>query len=72
MLDNLLKEKGYTKYRLSKESGVSTTTILDICNGNVDIRKCAAGTVMRIRRKILNLRTVRNSAPVLQQVTMML
>ena len=24
MLDNLLKEKGYTKYRLSKESGVST------------------------------------------------
>ncbi len=52
MLDNLLKEKGYTKYRLSKESGVSTTTILDICNGNVDIRKCAAGTVMRIAQAL--------------------
>lgn len=52
MLEDLLREKKYTKYRLSKESGVSTTTILDICNGKVDIKKCAAGTVFKIAKTL--------------------
>jgi len=41
-----------TKYRLSKKSGVSQTTINDICNGKAKIDKCAAGTLYRIAKAL--------------------
>ena len=40
-----LEQKGITKYRLSKISGVPKTTILDICSGKTSIENCNAKTV---------------------------
>ncbi len=52
MVNRLLREKGITKYRLSKESGVPQTTIIDICSGKTRIEKCSAETIYRIAKTI--------------------
>ena len=46
----ILEEKGITKYRLSKESGVPHATLNDICTGKTNIGKCSAETLYRIAR----------------------
>ena len=48
MINDLLKEKSITKYRLSKLSGIPYTTINDVCSGKADIKRCSADTVYRI------------------------
>lgn len=48
----LLKEKGITKYVLSKLSKVPYATLNDICNGKVRIEKCSAGTIYRLARAL--------------------
>ena len=50
MLNQLLKEKNLTKYRLSKDSGIPYSTINDICNGKARLEKCSAETIYRISR----------------------
>lgn len=50
MINKLLEEKGITKYRLSKESGVPQTTIIDLCSGKTRIEKCSAETLYRITK----------------------
>lgn len=50
MINRVLEEKGITKYRLSKESGVPQTTIIDICSGKTRIEKCSAETIYRISK----------------------
>ncbi|MCR4960198.1 MAG: helix-turn-helix transcriptional regulator [Lachnospiraceae bacterium] len=45
-----LERQNMTKYRLSKESGVPQTTIIDICSGRADVEKCAAGTLYRVAK----------------------
>lgn len=52
MINKLLEEKGMTKYRLSKESGVPQTTIIDICSGKTSIAKCSAETIYRISKTL--------------------
>lgn len=47
-LENILKEKGITKYQLSKLSGIPKTTILDICSGKTNLFNCKTETVYRI------------------------
>lgn len=49
-LNELLAEKKMSKYRLSKESGVPQTTIVDICNQKTRIEKCSAGTLYKIAK----------------------
>jgi transcriptional regulator with XRE-family HTH domain len=39
-----------TKYRLAKLSGVSQTTINDICNGKVNIKNCTGETLYRLAK----------------------
>ena len=48
MINDILKKKALTKYRLSKLSHVPYATINDICNGKADIRKCSADTVYKV------------------------
>lgn len=48
MINDILHEKSFSKYRLSKLSGVPYTTINDICSGKADIRKCNVDTVYKI------------------------
>lgn len=50
IINDMLKERDITKYRLSKESGVPQATINDICSGKAEIDKCTAGTLYRIAK----------------------
>ncbi|GHT85145.1 hypothetical protein FACS18947_3530 [Bacteroidia bacterium] len=47
-INDLMKQKSITKYRLSKRSGVPHTTVNDICNGRVRIEKCSADTLYKL------------------------
>ena len=47
-LQTLLDQKGMTKYRLSKESGIPNTTIVDICAGRSSLERCSAKTVQML------------------------
>lgn len=49
-INDILKEKNTTKYRLAKESGIPYTTVNDICNGKADISKCSIETIYRISK----------------------
>lgn len=53
-IQEILKEKGFSKYRLSKESGIPWATLSDICSGKTDIEKCSAGTLNKLA-KTLNI-----------------
>lgn len=54
LINQILSQRGITKYRLSKSSGVPQTTINDICSGKAHIEKCSAETIYRIS-KVLNI-----------------
>lgn len=54
LINQILSQRGITKYRLSKSSGVPQTTINDICSGKTHIEKCSAETLYRIS-KVLNI-----------------
>ena len=51
-INELLPEKKTTKYRLAKSSGVSQTTINDICSGKVNIRNCTGETLYRLAQAL--------------------
>ena len=53
-INEILKEKGLTKYKLSKLSGVPYATLNDICNGTARIEKCSVDTLYRLS-KVLNV-----------------
>jgi len=51
-INEILKQKNMTKYRLAKTSGVSQTTMIDICSGKVKLEKCNAETVYRLAKAL--------------------
>ena len=51
-LNELLKEKNITKYRLAKISGVPHSTISEICSGKTNIKKCSAETIYKIAKAL--------------------
>ena len=53
-IQDVLKEKGYSRYRLSKESGVPWATLSDICYGKTSMEKCNAGTISKLA-KVLDM-----------------
>ena len=52
MINELMKNRNITKYRLAKDSGVPYTTINDICSGKAQIEKCSAETIYRIAKEL--------------------
>ena len=64
-INEVLKQKNITKYRLWKESGVPQATISDICTGKTRIEKCSAETIFRIAR-VLNVSMESLIAPAVQ------
>ena len=52
IINELLKQKGMTKYRLAKESKVPHTTVLDICNGRTSIAKSSTLTTYRLAKAL--------------------
>lgn len=53
-INEILSQRGITKYKLAKTSGVPHTTINDICSGKTRIEKCSAETLYNIS-KVLGL-----------------
>lgn len=49
-INEILKEKNMTKYRLSVLSGVPHATLNNICSGKARIEKCSAETLYRLAR----------------------
>ena len=47
-LEEIMNQRNFTKYRLSKISNFPYTTISDICSGKAQFQKCSAETVYKI------------------------
>ncbi|MCH3960605.1 MAG: helix-turn-helix transcriptional regulator [Solobacterium sp.] len=54
MIDDLMKKKKMTKYRLAKDTGLPYTTVNDICSGKAHLEKCSAETIYKLS-KVLNI-----------------
>ena len=51
-INKLLNERKLSKYRLAKLSGVSQTTITDICSGRVSIKNCTGETLYKLAQAL--------------------
>lgn len=49
-IEELLKKKGLSRYRLSKESGVPWATLSDICSGKTIFERCNAATLAKLSK----------------------
>ncbi len=49
-INQMIEQKGMTKYRLAKESGVPNATLSELCAGKTKIEKCSAETLYRIAK----------------------
>ena len=52
-LNEIIQEKGITKYRLAKESGVPHATLNDLCSGKTRIEKCSAETLYKLAQALV-------------------
>ena len=50
VINDLLKQKGMTKYKLAKESKIPHTTVLDICSGKVNLKNCTGETLYKLAK----------------------
>lgn len=50
IIDDLLEEKGMTRYRLAVEAGIPHSTLSDICSGKTKLEKCSADTVYKLSK----------------------
>ena len=65
-IDTFLKNKGYTVYRLSKETGISKTTLFDIFSGKSNILDCRIRIIMKIAAALdCDIKELINLEPVL-------
>lgn len=51
-INEILKEKNMTKYRLAKLSGVPNATLSELCSGKMSIEKCSGETLYRISKAL--------------------
>jgi len=52
IINDLIKDKNITKYRLAKTSGIPHTTVIDICSGKTKIEKCSADTLYKLAKAL--------------------
>lgn len=52
VINNLLKERNMSQYKLSKLSGVSQSTISDICNGKILLARCSGETLKKLSKSL--------------------
>ncbi len=52
IINELLKKKKISRYKLSKDSGVPQSTISDLCNGKTSIENCSVGTLYKISKAL--------------------
>jgi transcriptional regulator with XRE-family HTH domain len=51
-INELLRQKNMTRYRLAKESGVPHSTLKDVCLGKARIENCSVGNVYKIAQTL--------------------
>lgn len=51
-LIKLIQEKGLSRYRLSKVSGVPWATLSDICSGKTKFERCSAATLSKLSKAL--------------------
>ena len=51
-INALLAQKGITKYRLAKTSGIPQTTVTDICSGKAKIENCSGETIYKLAKAL--------------------
>jgi len=51
-INRILAQKGITKYRLAKTSGVPQTTVIDICSGKAKIGNCSGETIYKLAKTL--------------------
>ncbi|MGE4413036.1 MAG: transcriptional regulator [Candidatus Caldatribacteriota bacterium] len=49
-IQEIIKEKGMSKYSLSKISGVPWSTLSDICSGKTDLNRCSVKTLSKLSK----------------------
>lgn len=47
-LQQVMKEKGLTRYQLSKTSGIPWATLSDICSGRTKLERCSGSTLVKL------------------------
>ncbi|MDD2973445.1 MAG: helix-turn-helix transcriptional regulator [Lachnospiraceae bacterium] len=47
-IQELLKEKGISRYGLSKSSGIPWATLTDICSGKTHLERCTGATLVKL------------------------
>ena len=51
-IEELLKQRGESAYRLSKKSGVPYTTLIDIISGRTNIGSCSGDTLYKLAKSL--------------------
>ena len=52
MIDDLLRERNMTRYRLAITAGIPHATLNDICSGKTRLEKCSAETVYKLAKAL--------------------
>ena len=52
MIEDLLKRKKMTKYRLAIKANIPHATVSEICSGKTHLEKCSAETVYKIAKAL--------------------
>jgi len=52
IIDDLLKQRNMTRYRLATEAGVPHATLSDICSGKTRLEKCSAETIYKLAKAL--------------------
>ena len=47
-IQQILREKGLSRYQLAKSSGIPWATLSDICSGRTSLTRCSAGTLSKL------------------------
>lgn len=51
-INELIQEKGFSRYRLSKISGVSWEALSDLCSGKTKLKRCSAATLSKLSKAL--------------------
>lgn len=52
VIDDLLKQRNMTRYRLAVEAEIPHTTLSDICSGKTRLEKCSAETIYKLAKTL--------------------
>jgi predicted transcriptional regulator len=51
-IEQVLREKGLSRYGLSKSGGIPWATLADICSGKTQMDRCSAATLLKLSKAL--------------------